>query len=410
MKQVEKQNNVASDVAWNTIGTFVYFFSQWVLTVFVARISGYADAGNFALAISFANIFVYIEYWGVRNYQVSDIQYEFSNGVYAGARIVSTAAALLLVPLMLLIYGYRGELILCCIVAVVFKTLESVTDLYFGTMQRLDRYRQIAVSYCLKGFLPAAAFLAGLLLHLPLPMSMLLMTAAYFAVVLVYDGVILRGSGLFSPEFHSVKKLLIKCMPLMINGLISAYMIYLPRNAVNAMIGPEELGYYSSVSTVVVVLSTLAGSVWAAIMPTISGMVQQRESAKLRGFYRRLLLVICGVSVVTVIAGRLLGPFFFSIVYGKEILDHMELLIPVLLNAVFLMLDAFYDTMFIPMGHRSALLSCNAVGFAVCAATVRFATARFGAVGACCSMTLGLAVRFIVLYILNERHLKELEK
>lgn len=405
-----KKRTVFSGIALNTYGTLVYFFCQWVLTVLVARLNGYADAGVFSLAISFANIFAYIELWGVRNFQISDIQEEYSNGMYAGARIISTIIALVLIPPVLMYYNYERTVVVCCLIAVAYKTFESVTDLFFGVMQRTNRYDCIAVSYTLKGLLPAVAFAVLLAIKYPLHIAMIGMLLVYMAVVVLYDAVILRGSGVFQITMRGNGKLLKLCLPLMINGLISACMIYLPRNAVQQIIGSEELGFYSSISTVVVVLSTLVGSVWAALMPTISKLVNERDAERLKQYYWRILGGLLAMSLVVVVVGNLLGPMAFSIVYGKEILSHMHLLTPVLLNAVFLMIDAYYDCFFIPMKKRMPLLICNGVGFLFCAATVRIATASFGTIGACYSMTGGLLLRFVVLFMLNSIYLNRISK
>lgn len=398
-----------SGVVLNTYGTLAYFFCQWLLTVLVARMNGYTDAGVFSLAISFANIFSYIELWGIRNFQISDINHEYSNGAYAGARVISTVLALVLFPPVLFLYGYTREVAICCVIAVFFKTAESVTDLFFGVMQRLERYDWIAVSYTLKGMIPSVAFLVMLALDMPLVSAMFIMCLSYVAVMLLYDVIRLRGSGIFHLEFRNNLKLFKICFPLMINGLISAYLVYLPRNAVQQIIGSAELGYYSSISTVVVVLSTLVGSVWAALMPTISELVYAKDIKKLRGFFWRILLMLVVIAVLVLVVGNLLGPSVFALIYGKEILSHMDLLTPVLLNAVFLMIDAFFDCFFIPMGKRTSLLFCNGAGFLFCAVTVQFATRIFGSIGACCSMTAGLILRFILLFVSCQYHFKRLQ-
>lgn len=40
------------NLLWNTIGTFLYTFAQWVLTVLVVRMDSYEFAGYLAIAIT----------------------------------------------------------------------------------------------------------------------------------------------------------------------------------------------------------------------------------------------------------------------------------------------------------------------------------------------------------------------
>ena len=77
-----EKSNISRSVIYNTIGTFFYFFCQWLTTILVVRISGYEDAGILSIVISFTNIFYFIALFGVRNFQVTDINHEFTDRDY----------------------------------------------------------------------------------------------------------------------------------------------------------------------------------------------------------------------------------------------------------------------------------------------------------------------------------------
>lgn len=403
-------DRVASGVVLNTYGTFAYFFCQWLLTVFTARLGGFACAGVFSLSIAFSNLFSYISMWGVRCVQVSDISRSYENGAFSGARLITSALAVLLVPIVLWFYGYTGEVAQCCAAAVVFKLVESITDLNFGTFQRLDRYECIAVSYTLKGVLPAAVFLLTLWWKASLLWAIRGMTLTALMILLCYDALRLRGCGLFQPRFAGAGALLKQCFPLMLYGMVSAWMIYLPRHAVQTISGSEVLGYYGSISTVVVVLSTLGGAIVAAIIPAMSETIQKRDVLRLRQVLRICFAGIGCLAVLALAAGKLLGPWVFSLVYGAEILDYLYLLPPVIINSVLLLLDTFFDSYFVPAGERNVLLWANLAGLLACGMTVTQATERFSALGACCSMMLGLLVRMVVLLVLMLRSLSRMER
>ena len=72
---MEKQEvSVKKNILWNSIGTFVMFFCQWLMMVLVVRLSGYADSGILSLSISCGNVFLIIAAFGVKTYQVSDVK------------------------------------------------------------------------------------------------------------------------------------------------------------------------------------------------------------------------------------------------------------------------------------------------------------------------------------------------
>lgn len=55
---VVKQLSVKQNMLWNTAGSMVYLVCQWLITVFVVRLSdGYDAAGVLALGMAVSNIF-----------------------------------------------------------------------------------------------------------------------------------------------------------------------------------------------------------------------------------------------------------------------------------------------------------------------------------------------------------------
>ena len=71
--------NVKNNILWSSAGSFIYMLTQWLLSVFIVRISGFDDAGTYSLAMSIANVFYGIAIYGMRNYQVSDISGKYEN-------------------------------------------------------------------------------------------------------------------------------------------------------------------------------------------------------------------------------------------------------------------------------------------------------------------------------------------
>ena len=403
-----RQNGFTSKVVLNTIGVFTYFFCQWLLTVIVARIGGYGNAGVFSLAVAFSNILSYVGLWGIRGIQVSDVQGEFRTNDYSGTRIVTDALAIIIFPLLIAVYGYTGSVAWCCVWMALFKILETISDLFFGTYQQINRYDYLFVSYCLKGIFPLITFMFIMRISTKLVLAIAGMTISYFLVLIIYDGLCLKGTGLFNPSFQESRRLLRLGLPLMLNGVVNAWLIYLPRHEVGEILGDEMLGYYGSISTVVVVLSTLSTAIWAVVMPKISEEIMRENISDVRLILYRVYLYIIVIGTATLVAGKLFGSAAFGLVYGGSIRDHMFLLTPVIINAILLMGVTFYDCFFIPCGKYSILLVANLAGLIFCVATVQWATVRYGAVGACLSMTLGLIVRLIILLLSTEKTLNEM--
>ena len=209
MADKPKSKKMFTDGLYNTAGTFIYFFLQWVTTIVVVWFAGYTDAGVFSLVVSFTNIFCFISKYGMRNYQISDVDGAYTNAQYLGAKIIASAAAGVGFVIALAVCRFNFYTSVCCVLYMLFKFLESFTDYNFAVFQRLDNYKAIAVSYILKGVLSLGGFAAGLYFG-NLLIAIIAMTVLYFAVLLFYDILIISKKekiGCLSSNF------LLSCKP-----------------------------------------------------------------------------------------------------------------------------------------------------------------------------------------------------
>lgn len=332
------ESKTSKNVIYNTIGTFFYFFCQWLTTILVVRISGYKDAGILSIVISFTNIFYFIALFGVRNFQVTDINHEFTDRDYFDSRHITSGIALILFVISLFCIRFSHITVICCIFYMIFKVFEGYTDVIFGIWQNHDGYIEILVSYIGKGILTIAGFCIGLYLF-NLPIAIAIQALLYFLFIALYDGnQIKKLVNDFEVKTNQSKKMLIPCVPLMIYGLIVPYLNFLSRYVVELKFGTEILGYYSSITMVFTVMSTLMGSIFVTVLPKIAYLYQTGNYKELNKFILLANLGIVGFGVLCVGLGIVLGNFVFSILFGKQILDYMYLLTPTIIASIILSL------------------------------------------------------------------------
>lgn len=409
---MKRETNLQNNILLNTWGVFFYFFCQWVLTIVVTRVSGYEAAGQYSLAVSFTNIFSFIGMFGMRGLQVSDVERKYSDGQYYALRMVTCAMATVAFAVTLPLRGYSLPIVMSCVAMLAFKLIECVYDVTIGTMQRNDQFLYVAVSYTLRGVFPAAAFAVVLVLGFSLPIAIAAMTAVMVLSFLIYDLPRLKccGNGENKLRLSGTVHLLRESFPLMLTALLDAALVYIPRDAVEKSMGSEALGYYSTVSIVVVVLSTLGTAVWGSVMPRLSGMFAKGDILSARKVIRIIGVSIALGAVLVLVAGNLLGPFFFKLIFGTGILEYMYLLTPVLINAVLLLLNSFFQCVYIPIKKRSVLMYTNAVAAVVCVLFSNLLVKSSGIMGACIGLTIALTVRAVLLTVLCIYYLRRLEK
>ena len=145
----------------------------------------------------------------------------------------------------------------------------------------------------------------------------------------------------------------------------------------------------------------------------MSRMLAANNTAGLRKLFSTMFISALAASAAILVLGQLLGPWFFSLLFGQEILPYMYMLTPVLISAILLMCVSMFDGVFVALERRVLLLACNVVGTLFCWATVSTLTQNYGIFGANLSMMGGLGLRLAMLgalslWLLRERFGAEL--
>ncbi len=380
----------------NTLGLILYFFSQWVTTVLAVRLSSFDTAGVYAVVISFCNIFYYLALFGIRNYQISDVEGRFSEGQYGGARILCAAAAFLGCSVASLWRGTSVYVIACYVVYMVFKLGEAFTESYFSVLQKERRYGRIFLSYALKAIFSLAAFAVILYRTNGILEAIAGMTAGYFLAVLL-DLRDQRSRSAPKPQWSGCLGILKVCLPLFLISLTVPVMNYITRHAVEDELGYYALGQYASLSSVIVVLSTMAGAVFLVLIPEVSEWNKNGEKRRIVRLFLlvTLLLVLAGAAAVLV--GKLWGAPVCSLIFGAGILESIDLLIPLLITASVLMAKSFFSCMLVPLDRRGLLLIGEISGMLLCLATAFPFTRRWGLHGANASYLVGALLQLLLL-------------
>lgn len=381
----------------NTGSSIVYFFAQWITTVLAVRLANFETAGIFAMAISYTNLFYFLALFGIRNYQISDVEKRFSDGQYLAARIVTMALAAVGFLVVSLVKDLPEYTFFCYGVYMLFKLGEAYTEGYFPLLQLREDYVTLAVSYTAKGLISTAAFALSLYMTADLLTATIWMTASYGLCVLALDIPQLVKMGLERPVFSGCWEILRNCVPLMLVSLSTPVMNYMTRFAIEQELNNHLLGQYASLSSVIVVMSTFAGAVFVVFVPKVSSWKEQQQWQLIRKFFGYAFIGMVFAGILAMLAGKILGPFVCALIFGEEILESIALLVPLLATSSVLMVKSFFSVMLIPLNQRWRLFSGECSGAILCAAAAIPLTRLMGMQGTNLSYLLGTLLQATIL-------------
>jgi O-antigen/teichoic acid export membrane protein len=380
----------------NLIGTVVYYFCQWLILIIVIRIAGYEVSGEFSLVISFTNIFGVLSQYNIRSFQLSDVNDRFLPQQYSGVYAITSVLAVVLFLFALPFSGYNRNIIISCIIYMLFKLCETFTNYIFTYMQLEDKYSDILISYCLKGFIPLIAFTGWLYFTQSLLQSLCIMSLLYITIIFFYDKKKIRSYFPIGILMKDAIVILKECFPITLSPLIVTFMFFLTRYSVENIYGVAELGYYSAITMIISVILTMAWAVYYVLLPVIADKYIKR----LKGEIIRIIFIVLGIIFVTTLLLflllRLIGSLIFSFVFGIEILEYLYLLFPAIITSAMLAVMAFTSVCLIAMQKRLAMLIGMLAGAVLLSVSVIPATQSGGMLGTTQIFTISLCLIIMV--------------
>lgn len=360
-------NKVLKGTLYNTIGMFVYLFSQWSMSILVVRLSGsYEEAGVLATAVSVCNVFYIISHFTIRNYQIADINDKFSNSEYFTHRIITCVMSLLILIVYLFAMQYSLYISLSVICYMLIKTAEAMVDVIHGAFQKEWRLDLACKSFVIRGIANIIVFSVMEYLTKNLIISLFSTATVSLVLAITFDFRVFRSMFDLTIDFKNKKvyKMFMCCFPIFAYGLLSALLYNSPRIMAQKICGEEMFGYYSSVAAPTIVIHVAINSIFSPCITLLSEQFLKRE----KKYFKTIItiqVVIIIISLIAIVGFKLLGELFLKTVFGEEILPYSYLLIPAVAGAALSVAAAFVSTLFTVMGHNTIMVILEGISLIV---------------------------------------------
>lgn len=360
--------SVKKNFIYNTIGTGFYMICQWLTTILVVRLSGYADSGILSLAMSITSSFVCIALYGIRSYQVSDLTSKYKDGTYISSRIITSIASIAFCAIFVVANPYSQDEILCILFYMILKVSEALVDVLHGIDQKAWRLDIAGKSYIIRGILTLAAFSLILGFTSNLLLSIAGMAVCSFLVILLYDIPKTRKITSIKPNFsfHSMRKLLMECFPLLIFFFIAALLPMIPRYFLESYHGNVILGIYAAVATPTLIVQVAATFIFNPLITLFAEYHHSRNHRVFKRTFIKCILAIGTIAVAAFVVGAIWGDWGLNLLFGKDILPYTYLLLPIILCTVLTAFNWFLSTILTIVRDFKRLIIGNTTGLAIC--------------------------------------------
>lgn len=135
MQEAEYEEHATSrDYLWNTLGTAVWGMAFPLLTIVSTQLVGAEEAGKFSIAFVTGTLIMIACNYGVRNFQVSDIDEKTSFASYQLNRWICGALALGCGLMYSSARGYDAQMATIGLGVYLYKVIDGVADVYEGRL------------------------------------------------------------------------------------------------------------------------------------------------------------------------------------------------------------------------------------------------------------------------------------
>ncbi len=358
-----------SSFIWNMAGSMLMAFQSVIMLMVITRTLNLYEAGIFTLAYASANLFLNIGKYGMRNFQVSDVKHQFNFREYKMSRVITTLLMLIISLIYVIIVqnknNYSTEKTWIIIWMFLFKTIDSIEDIYLGYYQQENRLDVAGKILTLRMLL--TIFIFGICLIFLRDQLISIIIATIFSTLLFIFFIILTY-----PEFQKsgekirkkkIQELLCACLPLFLGCFLAFYIGNAPKYAIDSLLNDEMQACYGFIAMPVFVIGLLNNFIFSPIIAKMSIMWKSKQREEFLHLLGIQILIIGIITIICEIGAFLLGIPVLSMLYNTNLAPYKSELLILLLGGGFLALSGLFVTIMTIIRIQNS----QAIGYAIVA-------------------------------------------
>jgi O-antigen/teichoic acid export membrane protein len=330
--------SLRANFSWVFVGNLIYAASQWGMLVSLAKLGSTEMVGQFALGLAVTAPITMFAGLKMRDVQATDARQDYLFGDYLGIRLTTSALAMLLIVLVAFVMNSPLETRLVIIAVGLAKTIESISDVFYGLLQAQERMDRIAKSLMMRGPGSLAALTIGVALTDSVFWGVMGLVFIWAIVLIFYDlrsGVWImekmresrawrstsgQSDLTLRPRWHvqTLIGLFWLTLPLGFVEMLCSLQDSISRFFVDQSLGPSSLGIFAALAYFGRAGDLVAHALGGSASPRLSKYYVEKDVAAFRSLMFRLLSLGVGLGAAGVMVAWWLGAPIVALVYRPE--------------------------------------------------------------------------------------------
>ncbi|WP_235815006.1 lipopolysaccharide biosynthesis protein [Olsenella massiliensis] len=310
------------DYAFNSVGLGVWGALFPLLTMVSSQLVGTEQAGMFSMAFVYANLIQFVGMYGVRTYQVSDVDETNSFGAYQLQRVLTCLFMAGAGWLLCALRGYgQGEMLTICLGTFSFRVVDSIADVYEGRLQQQDKLWLSGLSQVLRCAGGIVAFCLALVLTRGVATSSMAMAGVAAASLLLVTIPLTyfeteRSRGW---ELVEVRQIFVDCAPTFLATFLFSLIETVPKFAMEGSLPYDSQLFFNAIYFPA---QGIAMSVSLIYRPQLVRLATIWSNPSHRKRFDLIVIVVIalavGITVAMVAFNALVGIPLLNLLYGTD--------------------------------------------------------------------------------------------
>lgn len=350
--------NYGKNVLWNMIFSVLNAGQSMLLLMMVNRLAGEEVAGLFSFAFSVAVLMMNIGSYGIRNYQVSDVEEQHSFGEYCGFRFVTCGIMLLVSLGYVWIKAFDRRKTILILLLCGMRIIECFEDVFHGRYQQKQRLDIACRQGTIRILLSLVTFCGALMLTHEIVTAVVGYLAANLVCFVSMTVFTIPRFGGFHATFQGkgMTSLWIEGFPLFCGYFFSTYLGNAAKYAIDDFGTYQMQAYFNMIFMPVLVINLVSTMIFRPIIVDMATLWNQGEYQAFQKLVYKQLGYIGILALVMLPAAIVIGLPILSFFYGTALGDYRDAFFLLLSGGVFSAASSFLNVCIITIRCQRKLL------------------------------------------------------
>ena len=332
-KAYERQS-MRRDIFWNTWGSSASAIASAIFVLGTTRISGAHMGGLFSIAFSTAQMLLMLGNYGMRVFQVSDSEPEFSFREYLTSRVITCFLMLLAGQVWCLASQYDFEKTSIVMLVTASRALEAFSDVLEGRMHQCRYLSFAGKSLTIRTVCYSVCYFMALQVTGSLQIACLCMLVSSLICMILFS--IRKERALCPPEpdcdIKDVIRLLYVCFPLFLSMFLLMYIVNAPKYAIDRLLSETEQAYYGLLYLPAQVIALFSTFVFKPMINRLTDLWAAKQHTAFNKVIGRVVALIVLLTAGCMLMSWLLGIPILEFLSNQKLTAYRTALVIIMLG------------------------------------------------------------------------------